>query len=498
MDNLKWGTRSAGILLPVSCLPSRYGIGSFGESARKWIDFLYEAGQSYWQILPLNQTGFGDSPYQSFSAFAGNPYFIDFDELCDEGLLTRDDYIHIRWSKSSSKVDYLTLYNYREKVLKKAYNRFKDDLALDDFISKNDWVENYGLFMLIKASQKNISWTLWENNLKSRYNETVEKIRNDFSDKIRYYIFLQYIFSRQWTKIKEYASGKNIQIIGDIPIYVSMDSADVWANPNMYQLDEFNKPNEVSGCPPDSFAADGQLWGNPLYDWDKHADENFDWWIKRLNKCFELYDVVRLDHFRGLESYFAIPYGDESARRGYWKPGPGKAFIDAIKNQLPNAKIIAEDLGYLTSEVEELLCYSGFPGMKLTQYAFDDREAGDYLPFNYCKNSIVYPGTHDNDTLKGWVKTAPESCIKDAIDYTGIKNQNDLPLAMIRLTMQAASFLAVIPMQDWLGLDSRARINTPSTIGGNNWCWRMPDNVLTPELAEKISFLTSVFKRNFK
>ena len=487
--------RSAGILLPVSSLPSKYGIGSLGEVARKWVDFLNKAKQSYWQILPLSPTGFGDSPYQSFSAFAGNPYFIELDELCKDGLLEKSEYSDIKWSKSKTRIDYATLYQKREEVLHKAFSRFKDDAALNDFIKCNKWLEDYGLYMVIKSTQGNKSWVDWEEPLRRRNPDVIENIIEEKSEDIRYHAFVQYKFFSQWKALKSYANEKGIQIIGDIPIYVSMDSADVWADPEQYQLDENNTPLEVSGCPPDSFAAGGQLWGNPLYDWDKMSANGYLWWIERLRSSFELYDVVRLDHFRGLESYFAIPYGDKTAKRGVWKPGPGKNFIDAIKTSLKDANIIAEDLGYLTEEVYELLQYSGYPGMKLVQYAFDDRESGDYLPYNYSMNTVVYPGTHDNDTLKGWVKTAPKPCIKDAVEYTGVCCKSNLPNALIRLVLQSNSSLAVVPMQDWLGLGSKARINTPSTIGGNNWCWRMNEKDIDPKHAKKIAEMTSMYGR---
>jgi len=493
-----WAKRSAGILLPVSCLPSKYGIGSFGSAARKWVDFLYDAGQSYWQILPLSPTGYGDSPYQSFSAYAGNPYFIELDDLCERGLLDKSDYAAIKWSTSETRVDYARLYRYRELVLRKAFSRFDDNAALDDFIKRNEWMRDYALYMVIKASQGNRPWSQWDGPLRLREQDVIDKIKNEQAEDIRYHAFVQYQFDRQWKSLRTYAKEKGIKIIGDIPIYVSMDSADVWADPGMFQLDENYTPVEVSGCPPDSFSKDGQLWGNPLYDWEKMSETGYLWWIKRLRKNFELYDVVRLDHFRGLESYFAIPFGDKTAKRGVWKPGPGKGFIDAVRSDIKDAKIIAEDLGYLTDEVYKLLKYSKYPGMKLIQYAFDDREAGDYLPHNYKVNSIVYPGTHDNDTLKSWVRTAPKICVRDAMSYTGVRYKKDLPNAMIRLTLQSVSSLAVIPMQDWLGLDGNARMNTPSTVGGNNWCWRMRKESINKKLAERIANITSLFGRATK
>ena len=495
MANEKLSTRTSGILLPVSSLPSKYGIGSFGKAARRWVDFLHQAKQSYWQILPLSPTGFGDSPYQSFSAFAGNPYFIELDELKTEGLLDESDFKNIQWYKSKNNIDYAALYKHRESVLRKAYSRFCDNKTLDSFIEENTWLKDFGLFMTIKQLQGNKSWIDWEEPLLSRTPDAVNKIIEEKAEEIRYYAFVQYMFYSQWKNLKDYANEKNIRIIGDIPIYVSMDSADVWASPELYQLDENNIPTEVSGCPPDSFAAGGQLWGNPLYDWEKMSRTGYSWWIDRMRKSFQLYDVVRLDHFRGLESYFAIPYGDETAKRGVWKQGPREGFIDAIKSNLQDSMIIAEDLGYLTQEVYQLLKYSGYPGMKLIQYAFDDREAGDYLPHNYEKNTVVYPGTHDNDTLKGWVKTAPKQCVKDAMEYTAVKRKKNLPQALIRLVLQSASELAVIPMQDWLGLGSNARLNTPSTVGGSNWCWRLSEKDINPNLARRIADMTSIYGR---
>ena len=487
--------RSAGILLPVSSLPSKYGIGNFGEEARRWIDFLHAAGQSYWQILPLSPTGYGDSPYQSFSAFAGNSYFIDFEALYEEGLLDKEVFSNIRWGRLPDRVDYAALYEHREQVLRKAFLRFEDHEALEKFEKQNYWLKHYGLYMVIKASQEHLPWMKWKKNLRTRHPETIEKILKENAEDIRYHTFIQYQFDRGWRALRAYAKERNVQIIGDIPIYVSLDSADTWANPGMYQLNEKYLPTEVSGCPPDSFSADGQVWGNPLYNWEDMAKTGHLWWIERLRKNFDLYDVVRLDHFRGLESYFAIPYGDKSAARGVWKPGSGTGFIDAIDRAITNAKIIAEDLGYLTDAVYDLLKYSGYPGMKLIQYAFDDREAGDYTPYRYGENTVVYPGTHDNDTLKGWSRNAPPSCIKQAMEYTGTRRKKDLPRAMIRLTLQTASALAVIPMQDWLGLDSRARLNTPSTVGGSNWCWRLRPGQINDSLVEDIAKLTQLYGR---
>ena len=491
-----FATRSAGVLLPVSSVPSPYGIGSFGEGARRWVDFLHDAGQSFWQILPLNPTGHGDSPYQSFSAFAGNPYFIDFDELCSENLLEPADYTNIRWGSSDKRIDYGKLYKYRGQVLRKAFSRFRDDTALDGFIENNSWFDHYSLYMVIKASQELRPWMEWDEPLRSRRPDALDRIKADFKDDIRYHAFVQYQFDRQWQALRKYANAKDVQIIGDIPIYVSLDSADVWENPELFQLEDDGYPSEISGCPPDSFSEDGQLWGNPLYDWDAMAKADYLWWTQRLRKNFELFDVLRLDHFRGLESYFAIPFEAKTAEKGKWKPGPGKEFIDVIERTVPDARIIAEDLGFLTDEVRDLLEYSTYPGIKLLQYSFDDREVGEYIPYGFAANTVAYTGTHDNDTVRGWSKTAPDICIRDAMYYIGIRRKSDLPRGMIRLALLSGSNLAIIPMQDWLGLGSGSRLNTPATVGGGNWRWRLGKRTLSPGLAEDMARMTKIYGRH--
>jgi len=488
--------RSAGVLLPVSSLPSPYGIGDFGVTARKWVDFLHDAGQSYWQILPLTPTGKGDSPYQSFSAFAGNSYFIDFDTLCDEGLLKRDEYAGIRWGGSKKLVDYGAVYRSREAILRKAFSRYIDHDELDEFIRRNRWFEHYSLYMVIKAAQKLLPWMEWAEPLRNRQPDAMQKIKSEYAEEIRYHAFVQYQFDRQWSALRTYANAMDVQIIGDIPIYVSLDSADVWENHELFQLDDNNIPIEVSGCPPDSFSEDGQLWGNPLYCWDAMARTGYEWWTQRLRKSFDLYDVMRIDHFRGLESYFAIPYGAKTAAGGRWKPGPGKEFIDMVEDTVHDACIIAEDLGFMTAEVRELREYSTYPGMKIVQYAFGDEEVGDYIPYKYGENTVVYTGTHDNDTVKGWSRTAPSDFIREAKEYMGIRRKSDVPMGMIRLALQSASDLAVIPMQDWLLLGSHSRLNTPSTVGGNNWRWRMTGKAMSPRLAEKMAKMTEMYGRH--
>jgi len=479
----------------VSSLPSPYGIGSFGQTARRWVDFLRDAGQSYWQILPLDPTGDGDSPYQSFSAFAGNSYFIDLDSLCEDGLLKREEYANLRWGSSDKQVDFGLVHKNRDLVLRKAFSAFSDNAALDVFINENPWLDNYCLFLVIKEEQKFLPWMEWDKPLRKRDPEALERIRNTFSADLRYHAFVQFLFESQWSALRAYANEKHVDIIGDIPIYASLDSADVWSNPELFQVGVNGYPIEVSGCPPDSFSVDGQIWGNPIYDWEAMEKSGYQWWRQRLRSSFDLYDVLRIDHFRGLESYFAIPYGAETATKGKWRLGPGKGFIDAIKETLPDARIIAEDLGFLTDEVRDLLAYSGYPGMKLLQYAFDSREVGDYIPYGYTANTVVYTGTHDNDTVMGWSKNAPRECIQEAMEYMGVRRRSDLPGGMIRLALQSASGLAIIPMQDWLGLGSEARMNTPSTVGGINWRWRLSKGDINGKLAEKMARMTAMYGR---
>ena len=494
-SNVHHMKRSSGVLLHVSSLPSLYGIGNFGETARRWIDFLKDAGQSYWQILPLGPTGKGDSPYQSFSAFAGNPYFIDFNTLFEDGLLTREEFNGFRWVRSDNMVDYGLVYKNREAVLRKAFSRFSDDAALDDFLERNSWFEDYGLFLLSKYDQKLKPWMEWDEPLRARRPQALDSIKKRYSEYFRYHVFVQYQFERQWNALRAYANSNGVEIIGDIPIYVSLDSADVWSSPGLFQLGEDGYPLEISGCPPDSFSDEGQIWGNPLYDWEVMEKKNFQWWIQRLQGSFELFDMLRFDHFRGLESYFAIPYGAKTAMDGKWNHGPGKRFIDVINNSFPDARIIAEDLGFLTKEVYDLLKYSGYPGMKLLQYAFDTREAGDYIPHRYSSNSVVYTGTHDNDTLKGWGAQAPRECVCNAMSYIGIRRKKDLTEGMLRLALQSRSNIAIIPMQDWLNLGSEARMNTPATVGGNNWKWRMKKSDINRRLAEYMAKMTAIYGR---
>lgn len=494
--------RTAGVLMPVSSLPGPYGIGCFGKEARKFVDFLADAGQSFWQILPMGQTGYGDSPYQSCSTFAGNPYFIDIREFIDNGYLSESDIPEKPYEET--KVNYGRLYRERYAILKTAYNNSPYSLtagessdrdAFERFCKDNSWLYDYALYNAIKDREGGVSFMEWPQALCNRDERALVEINEKLSSDIRFYEFVQYYFTKQWKALKAYANGKGISIIGDIPIYVALDSADVWSDRKLFKLDDNGNPVAVAGCPPDAFAATGQLWGNPLYDWEYHKKTGFDWWIKRLSRCFELYDVVRIDHFRGFESYYAIPFGDPTAENGHWEKGPGIDFVYAIRKALPEAAIIAEDLGYLTPEVHELLAASTYPGMKILQFAFDSREAGNYLPYTYPKNCVVYTGTHDNETMKGWIDTVDKENLDHACDYLGVSRDDpDLTWKFIRCALASTANTAIIPVQDYLGLGSDARINTPSTLG-TNWLWRMKENALTADLARRIRHVSDIYGR---
>jgi len=492
--------RKSGILMPVSSIPSKYGIGSFSKEAYQFVDFLEAAGQSFWQILPLGPTGYGDSPYQSFSTFAGNPYFIDLDTLVEEGLLTKADCEACDFGSDDTAVDYEKIYLSRFDILYKAYE--KSHIAakkeFQDFIDKNAyWLDDYALYMSVKKSFDGKSYAEWDEDIKNRKPEALEAYSEKFATEIAFYQFLQYEFAKQWSKLKKYANDKKIEIIGDIPIYVAFDSADTWANPELFQFDETCTPIGVAGCPPDAFSATGQLWGNPLYQWEYHKKTGYAWWMKRIAYCYELYDIVRIDHFRGFDEYYAIPYGDPTAEHGKWETGPGFDIFKTMKEVLGEKRVIAEDLGFLTDSVIELVKKTGYPGMKILQFAFDSREESDYLPHNYIQNSIVYTGTHDNQTTVGWFDSLDAHDKKFAKYYMNISDSMTAKEAVwvfIRAALSSVSETAIIPMQDYLELGDEARMNTPSTLG-DNWKWRMKENALDPELAQKIRKLTKIFSR---
>lgn len=484
--------------MPISSLPSKFGIGTLGKGARDFIDFLEKSGQTYWQVLPIGPTGYGDSPYQSFSSNAGNPYFIDLDDLCDEGYLEKEEYVNENYGTDVNCVDYAQIYNTRFTVLRKAVERLSAVQPEDylSFLRDNAyWLNDYALFMAEKDDHKGQAYTTWEEDIRKHDTKTLENERFRLQKDVEFYLGLQYFFFHQWKKMREYARKHGVYLIGDVPIYVSPDSSDIWGNPELFQLDEDMKPTGVAGCPPDAFSADGQLWGNPLYNWDKMKDDDYTWWVNRVRYQFEFVDILRIDHFRGFESYFCIPYGDKTARNGVWKKGPGYELFRTIEEKLGKVSIIAEDLGFLTPEVIQMVKDTGYPGMKVLQFAFDPRDTGSgYLPHLYTNNSVVYPGTHDNETIMGWMDDAPEGFADHAIEYMHLDKKEGYNWGFIRSAYGSVSDLAVIQMQDILGLGNEARMNTPSTLGGN-WTWRAAESVFTDKLAEKLYHMTEIYGR---
>ena len=490
--------RKSGILMHISSLPGGYGVGSMGAAAYAFVDFLVAAGQSCWQILPLSPTGYGDSPYQSFSTFAGNPYLIDLDTLIEEGLLLPGELEGIDWGADPGRVDYGKLYNERARLLKIAFSRFEETGEFREFVRDNSlWLEDYALFMAIKEHFRGRDWQNWSVSLLMRLRPVMEAYREELRESIHFQYFVQYEFFRQWRALRSYANSKGIRIIGDVPIYVPLDSADVWANPELFQLDASRRPTVVAGCPPDGFSADGQLWGNPIYDWDKMHAERYHWWIRRMKAAAKMYDVVRFAHFRGFESYWAVPADAKTAAAGEWRKGPGMDFVGAVKRALPDLHIIAEDLGFVTPEVKKLLSDSGYPGMKVMEFAFDTREpsAKDYLPHCYPSNSVVYSGTHDNLTLKQWFDETCEEDVQNAIGYLGLNEQEGYVWGVIRGAMSSVSDLCIIQMQDYLQIGAEGRMNHPGTLTSANWTWRAKEGFATEELAKKIRSLTERYGR---
>lgn len=488
--------RRSGILLPISALPSRYGIGCFSKEAYEFVDVLQESGQSLWQILPLGATGYGDSPYQSFSTFAGNPYYIDLEKLIEEGLLSEEECKAADFGDNYETVDYEKIYRARFGILRIAYNRSRERGLFTtggyvDFVTKEAyWLDDYALYMAVKDSLDGASWDTWPEDIRLRRPEAIEKYRSELAEEIEFYQYQQYIFMTQWMALKKYANDRTIDIVGDMPIYVAFDGADTWANPKLFQLDEKNLPTAVAGCPPDGFSPTGQLWGNPLYDWDYHGSTGYEWWLQRIAYCFRVYDITRIDHFRGFDEYYSIPYGDKTAEHGVWRQGPGMKLFDAVKERMGDLPIIAEDLGFLTDSVRKLLKDSGYPGMKVLEFAFYGGD-NDYLPHNYDRNCVVYTGTHDNDTLVGWYASLEEWQKQITRDYLQNVHTPDSEPAwdFISLAMRSVADTCIIPAQDYLGLGSEARTNIPSTLGGN-WCWRMKPDAFTRELKDRIFRLT--------
>ena len=491
--------RASGILLPVSSLPSKYGIGCFSEEAYEFVDQLARAGQKYWQILPLGPTGYGDSPYQSFSTFAGNPYFIDLEAFVKEGYLDKSDCEDCDWGTNESYVDYEKIYNSRFRLLRKAFENYdcETDQEYRKFVKENAaWLEDYSLYMAIKDSLNGISWIEWPTELKNREKAALAEEREKLAKEVGFYCFQQFCFFKQWTALKAYANAKGVEMIGDIPIYVAFDSADAWAQPELFQFDKENIPIGVAGCPPDAFSATGQLWGNPLYDWEYHKKTGYAWWTRRMANCMKLYDVVRIDHFRGLESYYAIPEKDPDARNGKWMKGPGREFIDVIKECAKDKLIIAEDLGDVTKEVTDLVSYSGFPGMRVLQFGFISEDDNPHLPHNYENNSVAYTGTHDNNTLLGFVWELDDNLRKRLMRYSGYDSENwDRGYdSIIRTMYESHAGLVILPIQDLLGYGSDTRLNIPGKADGN-WQYRVTKDQLCSIDKGKYKSWLELYKR---
>ena len=492
--------RQSGVLMHISSLPGKYGIGSFGQSAYDFVDFLVRTKQRYWQILPLGTTSYGDSPYQSFSAFAGNTYFIDFDILIEEGLLNEADVKGADFGDDPRKVDYAKIFDVRRPIMEKAVARFlkADDLSdYESFVEQNAaWLEVFAEYMAIKEHFDNLAWTEWPDEaIRRREAASLASYREKLADKLTYHRVTQYLFFKQWLRLKAYANEHHIEIVGDMPIYVAADSADVWAQPHFFKTDAVGKPTCVAGCPPDEFSETGQLWGNPIYDWEAMDKDGYAWWIERLRESFKIYDIVRIDHFRGFESYWEVPAGSETSASGKWVKGPDYKLFAAVKEALGDLNIIAEDLGFMTDEVIELRERTGFPGMKILQFAFNPDDESIDSPHLAPNNSVMYTGTHDNNTVLGWYKDEIDDATRQYMaQYTNRKEYETVPHAMLRTIFASVSFMAIATMQDLLELDSAARMNYPSTIGGN-WTWRMTAEELNPIVEGELYSLTKTYRR---
>ena len=498
-------SRSSGVLLSLTSLPSKYGIGCFSKEAYDFVDWLAKAGQTWWQILPLGPTCYGpsdDSPYQSYSAFAGNPYMISLETLIKEGVLTRKECDALDFGENPQKVDYDKLHDHRLNLLHKAYERsnISQDPDYQKFLKDNNWwLQDYALFMALKDFFGGVCWTEWPRDIRLHWGFALDYYREKLYFDIEFQQYLQFKFFQQWLKLKDYANDKGIQIIGDIPIYVSLDSSDVWAHPELFQLDESNKPVAIAGCPPDAFSADGQVWGNPLYRWDYHKQTGFEWWVSRLYQSFRLYDAVRIDHFRGMDEYFSIPYGAQTAKDGHWEPGPGMSLFKTVEQKLGKKQLIAEDLGLMTDSVRKLVKDSGFPNMKVIQFGFSVDDLGktnDYLPHNYDRNCVVYTGTHDNETIAGWykgLKKKEKQLIRDYMDDNHTPDE-EMYRSINRMAMAATANICILPLQDVLGLDNASRMNQPSTVK-TNWRWRMDADMLTKEAQKELLELTKRYGR---
>lgn len=493
--------RASGILVHPTSFPSLYPIGDLGQGAYNFIDFLEQSNQQLWQILPIGPTGFGDSPYQLLSSFAGQPLIISPDKLVEDEILSLEDINNIP-SYNPNTIDYEQTIHYKFDILRKAYNNFMKNKEhplqkkFKKFIKDNaNWLNDYSLFMSVKDYNEGKMWVEWDDTIKHPTKEDKAKWSTELAEEIGFYNFMQFIFFKQWNELKTYANGKNIKIIGDIPIFVAYDSADVWGNKNLFLLNSKGYPTEVAGVPPDYFSSTGQLWGNALYKWIEHKNDGYKWWISRIKHQLNLFDYIRIDHFRGFDSYWAIPYGSDNAVNGKWKKGPGKSFFNNIKKALgDNLPIIAEDLGFLSENVFKLRDTFKLPGMKILQFGFESLNENDYLPHNISQNSVCYTGTHDNDTTLGWYNNLSEEC-KDKIRRYMNTDANDVCWDFIRTAFSSVSSMAIIPIQDIMSLDSSSRLNTPGTQS-NNWQWRYTDNMLEPYITNKLQSITELYGRN--
>ncbi len=488
--------RRNGILMHISSLPSKYGIGSVGMPAFKFVDFLHEAGQSLWQVLPTNPTSFGDSPYQSFSVFAANPYFIDLDILFEQGLLSEKELKKAEYQKSRESVDYAWLYHNRKDIMKSAYSRFDiNDERYTDFCKQNcSWLSDYALFMALKDKHNGSAWYEWKNEYKTRDKEALENFSKEYFDAVELYKMEQFLFFSQWASLKKYANGKGIKIIGDMPIYTAHDSSDVWSNPKLFKLDSALMPTHVAGCPPDDFCADGQRWGNPIYNWSKMKKDGYAWFCRRMGAMKKSFDIIRIDHFRGFAEYYEIPASEKTAHKGKWVKGPGKALFDAINETCGKCEIIAEDLGFITESVRRLLRLCGFPGIKVLEFAFSSGRDNEHLPHNYERNCVIYTGTHDNDTILGWLSALSPDEADFAKSYMRLNKEEGYNWGMIKCAMASPADTCILQMQDLLALDSSARMNTPSTLGGN-WTWRIKEECINFWLAGILKKLTKAYQR---
>lgn len=489
--------RKGCILMHISSLPSEYGIGKMGRHAFAFVDFLKKSGIKCWQILPLSPTSYGDSPYQSFSVNAGNPYFIDFEILEEDGLLERNEYSGIVWESNPDKVDYSLIYDHCFDILRVAYSRFKPS-KFPEYktfcIDNKEWLDEYALFMALKFKYDGKAWYEWESDLAMHKAKAVAAVKKELKKDIGFYKFIQFEFSRQWNTLKAYANENEIEIIGDIPIYCALDSVEAWAMPKLFWFDKNKTPVAVAGCPPDDFSPTGQLWGNPLYNWEYHKKTGYEWWIDRIKRASELYDIVRIDHFRGFESYYTIPYGNEDATIGEWKKGPNHELFRLAEQKLGKLNIIAEDLGFITPEVRKLLNKSGYPGMKVLQFGFSDGE-NEHLPHNFSStNCYAYTGTHDNETLIGWIETLSAKSLKFTKKYLNVKKKSEIPMAVVRAAWGSVAQTAVAQIQDFLDSGKDGRMNTPSTLG-TNWQFRTQESDFTPALAKKIKKLNKLYNR---